>query len=326
MQQKMKRLLYLGIVLIAAGALVTFFAADSGRMHLRCAESGSGFVRKDGSQVQLPFSLRLDSFSIEYYPNSQTPRDYVSEVTLLPSGQKKAISMNHILRKGGYRFFQADYDPDLQGSTLAVNHDPWGTGLVYAGYLLFLAFFLWRTVKKLRESELSAPKWLRRTLCGAGLLLLAGCFSLICSRLVFRPLMPVLRSPLLWIHVLSIIVSYAAFALLAVCGLWGLVSTRSGAKLAETGLTALYPAQFMLAFGIVIGSLWANISWGNYWSWDPKETWALITFLVYSLPLCGLRYFRKPKVFSIFCIVAFLCVLFTYFGVNYLLGGLHAYY
>jgi ABC-type transport system involved in cytochrome c biogenesis, permease component len=89
----------------------------------------------------------------------------------------------------------------------------------------------------------------------------------------------------------------------------------------------LYPAVFLLVAGTFLGAVWANISWGNYWSWDPKETWALVTFLVYSFALHGtlLKPFRSPRFFHGFCVMAFLCVLFTYFGVNLLLGGMHAY-
>ena len=88
------------------------------------------------------------------------------------------------------------------------------------------------------------------------------------------------------------------------------------------GLLMLYPAVFLLATGIVIGALWANISWGNYWSWDPKEVWALITLIIYALPL---QLNQKPISFHLFCVFAFLSVIITYFGVNLILGGIHAY-
>ena len=89
----------------------------------------------------------------------------------------------------------------------------------------------------------------------------------------------------------------------------------------------LYPAVFLLAIGIFVGAVWANVSWGRYWGWDPKEVWALITMLVYALALhpASLHYFRRPLFFHLFSIVAFLTVLITYFGVNFLLGGMHSY-
>ena len=89
----------------------------------------------------------------------------------------------------------------------------------------------------------------------------------------------------------------------------------------------LYPATFFLGAGIFLGAVWANVSWGRYWAWDPKEVWALITFLVYGVAFHSqsLRIFRKPLFFHIYMILAFLTVLMTYFGVNYVLGGMHSY-
>ena len=150
-----------------------------------------------------------------------------------------------------------------------------------------------------------------------------------CRRLLFKPLMPVLRSPLLVVHIVAMIVSYTVFGLTALMGITALIlpSPRAKESMRDISLTILYPAVFFLAFGISIGAVWANISWGNYWGWDPKETWALITLLVYSFALHGssIKAFRKPVFFHIYMIVAFLSVLVTYFGVNLLLGGVHSY-
>ena len=97
--------------------------------------------------------------------------------------------------------------------------------------------------------------------------------------------------------------------------------------LRDVSLTILYPAVFILTIGTFIGAVWANISWGSYWSWDPKETWALITMLVYSAMLHSstLSRFNRPRFFHTYAILAFLTVLITYFGVNLLLGGMHSY-
>ena len=89
----------------------------------------------------------------------------------------------------------------------------------------------------------------------------------------------------------------------------------------------LYPAALILAIGIFIGAMWANVSWGRYWAWDPKEVWALITLLVYGMAFHtqSIRAFRKPLFLHLFLIIAFATVLMTYFGVNYFLGGMHSY-
>ena len=82
----------------------------------------------------------------------------------------------------------------------------------------------------------------------------------------------------------------------------------------------------LLTAGIITGAVWANEAWGNYWSWDPKETWSLITWLVYAAMLHS-RYLRGwyGKRLAVFSVVGFVCVLFTYFGVNLFLSGLHSY-
>lgn len=145
------------------------------------------------------------------------------------------------------------------------------------------------------------------------------------------PLMPVLSSPLLSVHVMLVMVSYALFAFVMFNGAAGLWLCRSHREQAErlrtAGLAMLYPAVFALAAGIFVGAVWANVSWGRYWGWDPKEVWALVTLLLYALPLHSesLPRFRRPVFFHAFCVAAFLSVLATYFGVNFLLGGMHSY-
>ena len=98
-------------------------------------------------------------------------------------------------------------------------------------------------------------------------------------------------------------------------------------RLQDLSQLLLYPAVALLAAGIFIGAVWANISWGTYWSWDPKEVWALITLMVYLFPLHSdfLTKENHPMRFHIFAILAFLSVLITYFGVNLILGGMHSY-
>lgn len=140
---------------------------------------------------------------------------------------------------------------------------------------------------------------------------------------------PILRTPLLGVHVTTIIIAYALLACTAINATIALCTKDAGrrAQQALLGRVLLYPATMLLATGIFIGAVWADISWGRYWGWDPKEVWALVTLLVCSAAFHtrSLRFMAKPVAFHLFCIVAFAAVLFTYFGVNYLLGGLHSY-
>ena len=153
------------------------------------------------------------------------------------------------------------------------------------------------------------------------------------------PLVPVLDSPLLSIHVSLLMLSYALLAFTFLIALYAIIyffiyhrkssycAIRGIVQLALQTRLILYPAVILLAIGIMTGSVWANVSWGNYWSWDPKEVWALITLMVYSLglPLSPFGILRKPLAYHLFIILAFTTVLMTYFGVSYLLGGMHSY-
>lgn len=145
-------------------------------------------------------------------------------------------------------------------------------------------------------------------------------------------LMPVLQSPLLSVHVMVIMFAYSLFGLITFVGIQGLVQSGRGNVSKSESLAALshfllYPAVFLLTIGIFIGAVWANVSWGHYWTWDPKEVWALITMLIYMAPLHSsrLRAFNSTKLFHWYCVIAFLSVLITYFGVNFILGGMHSY-
>lgn len=91
--------------------------------------------------------------------------------------------------------------------------------------------------------------------------------------------------------------------------------------------TQLTVALGLLCGGIFIGAIWANVSWGNYWTWDAKETWALFTLMVYAIPAHrrSLPAFNNPKVYHTYILIAFLCILMTYFGVNHFLTGMHSY-
>lgn len=142
-------------------------------------------------------------------------------------------------------------------------------------------------------------------------------------------LMPVLASPLLSVHVLLVMASYTLFTLMAVNSIAALCSgnPHRSTEYARISTIMLYPAIFMLAAGIFIGAVWANQSWGRYWGWDPKETWALITMIIYSFPLHSgsLPIFRRARTLHIYYLMAIGSVAVTYFGVNHLLGGLHSY-
>ena len=146
--------------------------------------------------------------------------------------------------------------------------------------------------------------------------------------------MPVLNSPLLSVHVSIIMLGFALLSLTFICAVTALIvrvinrhSEQQTLALQQLSLVFLYPAMTAIGIGIFVGAIWANVSWGQYWGWDPKEVWALITFMVYAAALHPrtLPSLRRPTTYHVFMLLAFLTIIMTYFGVNYFLGGMHSY-
>lgn len=144
------------------------------------------------------------------------------------------------------------------------------------------------------------------------------------------PLMPVLLSPWLSIHVSLIMIAYALYAYIFLNGVLGLCLRHHPERMEQLMLFSRlmsYPATLFLGIGIFIGAVWANVSWGSYWSWDSKEVWALITFMIYGVSFHerSLPWLRQPKHYHLYMVLAFLSVLMTYIGVNFFLTGMHSY-
>lgn len=153
------------------------------------------------------------------------------------------------------------------------------------------------------------------------------------------PLVPALQSNWLAIHVITCFLGYAAFAVSFGISILYLVQDKRGrgkeegskwlpstSVLDEINYKSIVIGFPMLTLGIVTGAAWANYAWGSYWSWDPKETWSLITWFVYAAFLHA-RFTRdwRGRKAAILSIIGFSAVLFTYFGVNYIISGLHSY-
>lgn len=145
-----------------------------------------------------------------------------------------------------------------------------------------------------------------------------------------QPLIPALQSNWLHIHVITCFAAYAAFVISFVCGIFYLIRWENISPPKETLEDISYRSVMvgfpMLSAGILTGAVWAHYAWGSYWSWDPKETWSLITWIIYALFLhARLSKGWRGKKMAFISIIGFLSVIFTYFGVNFILSGLHSY-
>ena len=153
-----------------------------------------------------------------------------------------------------------------------------------------------------------------------------------------RELMPALRSNWLGIHVSTAIISYGAFGVSFAVSLLFLIRNKMQGqrfweehipeekKLDLISYRAVSLGFLFLTFVIITGAIWAERAWGSYWSWDPKETWSLVTWIIYAIYL-HLRLSKgwKGKSAAVFAVIGFLCVIFTYIGVNTFIPGIHSY-
>ncbi|UCD86040.1 MAG: c-type cytochrome biogenesis protein CcsB [Deltaproteobacteria bacterium] len=152
-----------------------------------------------------------------------------------------------------------------------------------------------------------------------------------------EPLIPALQSNWLTSHVITCFLGYAAFAVSCGVSIMYLVKLKKDGQ----GITEFFPSLnilddlnykaiavgfVLLSIGIITGAAWADVAWGRYWGWDPKETWSLITWFVYAAFIhARFTYGWRGKRAAILSIVGFIAVLFTYLGVNLVLSGLHSY-
>ena len=213
----------------------------------------------------------------------------------------------------------------VESYSLGFGHAP------LSNYYESLIFFAWciALVVIVMRKKLNAPVI---TMCAAlGALFFIGYASL--SPSVDRriqPLIPALQSNWLHVHVFTCFIAYAAFAVSFLCGIFYLAKGRgiipSAERLEEINYQSVMVGFPMLSAGILTGAVWAHYAWGSYWTWDPKETWSLITWFVYAAFLHA-RFTKdwRGRKAAILSIIGFAAVLFTYFGVNYIISGLHSY-
>ncbi|WP_233702478.1 cytochrome c biogenesis protein [Hyunsoonleella flava] len=211
------------------------------------------------------------------------------------------------------------------------QHAPWSNGyemLVFVSWVLVLCGLF-----TFRKSDFALP--LATLFSGA--LLFVSYLDWLSPEIT--NLMPVLKSFWLKVHVATIVSSYAPLALSAILGFMALLltifKTKKTKKVMDIKIKELTYINeismtiglFVLAIGTFLGGIWANESWGRYWAWDPKETWALISIIMYAIVL-HLRLIPKLKsnyVLNTASVFAFGSIIMTSFGVNYYLSGLHSY-
>jgi ABC-type transport system involved in cytochrome c biogenesis permease subunit len=214
----------------------------------------------------------------------------------------------------------------IESYNLGIGHAP------LSNFYESLVFFAWAIVLFYMVFEL------KKTFRNLGVFCLSLSFVLmayasfspnISSQI--QPLIPALKSNWLISHVVTCFLGYAAFIIASIFSVFFLIkgpksdSTLSDNSIEERIYQSLIIGFIFFTIGIMTGSVWANSAWGRYWGWDPKETWALITWLIYAATLHArlVRNWSDKKV-AVLVLIGCASVLITYFGVNYL-PGLHSY-
>ncbi len=219
---------------------------------------------------------------------------------------------------------------------IEANHVPWGNqfeSMTTVGWAIILFYLIFEKAFRIRM--------VGAFVVSLGFVAIAAATALPYRYQMAGPLVPALNSYWLYIHVEIVLISYALFAIAAGLAVAFLLKERAEIRGKTTSFTAILPPSGkldelsyraimfgfpLLILGIVLGAAWANYAWGGYWSWDPKETWALITWLIYAAYI-HTRMTRgwKGRGMAIFAILAFLGVIWCYWGVNFILSGLHSY-
>lgn len=292
-----------GYLLCHGGLFVIVFAATFGapdreRMTLPLSEGDQPTnvaYNADGTLHPLPIAVQLQRFTIEYYPGTQSPKQYRS--ALLVDDKEVEVAVNSPARCGAYTLFQQSFTPDY--SVLEVSRDPW-LPVVYLGFALLAAGCLWL---------LTGRAGLRASVPVA--LVVAVAFTaLSVARINFTQLMPALRS--LW-FVPHLIIYMVAYAVVAIALVMALVRRQRCAVATDRMMRA---ASALIAIGMLSGAVWARQAWGDYWTWDPKENLAAVTWLLTLLYIHTPA--RRLTLRALIILLTFVALQLTWYGVNYL--------
>ena len=270
----------------------------------------------NGAVKEMPLAIELKRFIMETYDNG-SPKRFASEIQILTKTKKNietVVDVNKPYEVDGWKIYQYGYDTqrgaDSQISILELVSDPW-LPLVYTGIFMMLA----GTVLLILYT-----RWRMKRLLPIGVLLVVA--LAIVSHLipVFRSnLVPALQSPWFYPHILVYIVCYSLMGVAAVIAIYGLIRRPLPSYISPLTSSIVYIGLIFMTFGMMFGAFWAKEAWGHYWSWDPKETWAAITWLSY-LVYVHYRLLPRHKERLALCmlIISFALLQMCWWGINYL--------
>ena len=321
---------HLGVFLAIACA--TLGSADKKQLEMRVYVGSPEWraVDKAGNGFEPGIAIELHRFIMDVYEDG-SPKRFASHITVYPKDGKRisgTVDVNKPLKVNGWKIYQYDYDaqrgPESEYSGFMLVRDPW-LPAVYLGIFLMLA----GAVCLLGLKYVPKRWWVLL----AALLSTAFFTFLTVSRMgpSAKNLMPALQSPWFIPHLIVYMAGYALLAMATLMAVY-LLLFKKGALEKGMDITdnLVYVGLAFLTIGMLFGALWAKEAWGHYWAWDPKETWAAITWLCYLVYL----HFRKaePARWRAACrilLFSFVCLQICWWGINYLpsahIDSLHTY-
>ena len=302
-------LAHLGLCVILAFSF--FCAPDCTRTAILLSRDIPAHISED--HVPLPFELCLKEAHTDFYDDGVSAKQYSATVEI--DSSEHTISVNHPALHRGWLMYLSDFDrSEGRSALILLVRDPSIPGVLLGMILLLLASIL-----NLRRSWHSP--WVF-----AFVPLLALAFTVLSvSRIRFGTLPPALRSFWFAPHLLVYMLAYACLALSLICALAGL--SKRFPKASRLSLSLLHTSSSLILMGIIFGSIWAQLSWGDYWAWDAKECWAAATYLL-TLAAIHLKPGASKAMVTLFILLAFAAMQMTWYGVNYLpssKGSLHSY-
>lgn len=297
---------HLGILLLCMGAFWSAPDKEEGVMIVNTEATDDIAYTNDHKLLKLPFAIRLTDFRTEYYADGVSPKQYTSH--LLIDGKHLETSVNHPCYHDGYFIYQYDFD-HVNGrySVLKLVKDPW-LPMVYTGIMLL-------AIGALLQLRLN---WRSRYLTIAIVLLSILFTGISIARINFGTLMPALRS--LWFvpHLAFYMIAYSSLALsltLAVLSAFN-IKSRTFDELSHKLFTT---SSSLLLLGMICGAIWAKAAWGDWWTWDAKECWAAVTWLITLMGIHLPHGIRHGKAAIIICIaLSFAAMQIAWYGVDHL--------
>ena len=319
-------LTHLGLFL----ALTSAALGHADRQRLRMiAETGSLEWRAADAQgrvVALPFAIELQAFIMETYADGK-PKRFASDIQILTKDERRyraTVDVNKPMRIQDWTIYQYSYDTRLgarsRTSVFELIRDPW-LPLVYTGIYLMLAGAVcavllatpwapaWRQARKHPKSACAIALLVGIAFCGV-----RHAMPILSS----DTLVPALQSPWFRPHIIAYMLAYTLMASAAVIALL-LTTRRTPSSIIHHPSSIIHLGLALMTMGMLFGALWAKEAWGHYWSWDPKETWAAITWLAYVLYIhyCQLPTHR-PRLALTLSLIAFALLQMCWWGIRYL--------